>query len=431
MHPAEVDRTQPGALSRTGLRRVLVVLCVTEITSWGVLYYAFPVLASSIAADTGWSVSTITAAFSTGLVVSALVGIPAGRRLDRWGPRPVMTSGSVLALPAVVGVATASSLPWFFASWVLVGIAMAGVLYQPAFAALTRWWGPRRVTALTGLTLLAGLASTIFAPLTAVLVEQTDWRRTYLVLGVILAVITIPAHLFGLRGCWPDPEPGDEVHHGDASAIARSRPFVLLVAAVGLGSFTAFAVVVNQVPLLLERGLSTSAAAWALGLGGVGQVLGRLGYGRIAIRTSIRSRGVLILASGALLTGLLAILSGPAVLLVVVAMLAGAARGVFTLLQATSISDRWGVAHYGRLSGLLSAPAILAGALAPWAGAALAEALGGYPAVFLVLAVLAATAAGLAAGSVPNAPRLHTGSTSGDGAGHVADARSHRAPSPA
>src|SRR6185312_14800340 len=144
-------------LTAFGLRRVLVVLCVTEIVSWGVLYYAFPVLAPSIAADTGWSIAWVTAAFSTGLVVSALAGIPIGRWLDRSGPRGIMTVGSVLAVPAVVGVAVAPTLPWFFAAWTLAGVAMAGTLYPPAFAALTRWWGRRRLTSLTALTLLAGL----------------------------------------------------------------------------------------------------------------------------------------------------------------------------------------------------------------------------------------------------------------------------------
>jgi MFS family permease len=118
--------TKPGALSRSGLRRVLAVLCVTEITSWGVLYYAFPVLAPAMAADTGWPIGTVTAAFSVGLLVSALVGIPAGRWLDRIGPRMAMTVGSVLAVPSVVGIATARTLPWFFASWVLAGVAMPG-----------------------------------------------------------------------------------------------------------------------------------------------------------------------------------------------------------------------------------------------------------------------------------------------------------------
>jgi MFS family permease len=98
---------------------------------------------------------------------------------------------------------------------------------------------------------------------------------------------------------------------------------------------------------------------------------------------------------------LLAVLPGPALLLIAAAMLAGAARGVFTLLQATAVSDRWGTAHYGRLNGILSAPAMVATALAPWAGAALSEVLGGYPTVFALLAGLVALSAVLVAGSIP------------------------------
>ncbi|SDH60867.1 Major Facilitator Superfamily protein [Pseudonocardia oroxyli] len=146
-----------ASLTVGGLRRVLVVLCATKIVSWGVRYHAFPVLAPSISADTGRPVSTVTAAFSTGLVVSALVGIWSGRLLDRIGPRPVMTVGSALAAPAVVvGIGWAPTLPLFFAAWALAGVAMAGTLYPPAFAALTRRWGPRRVRALTVVTLPAG-----------------------------------------------------------------------------------------------------------------------------------------------------------------------------------------------------------------------------------------------------------------------------------
>src|ERR1700754_219478 len=118
MQAEPMSEVRPAALSRVGLRRVLVVLCGTQIVSWGVLYYAFPVLAPTIAADTGWSISAITGGFSTGLVVAAVVGVPGGRWLDRVAPRPIMTSGSVLAVPAVVGIAAAPSLPWFVAAWV-------------------------------------------------------------------------------------------------------------------------------------------------------------------------------------------------------------------------------------------------------------------------------------------------------------------------
>jgi MFS family permease len=389
-------------LSRTGLRRVLLVLCGTEIISWGVLYYAFPVLAPMITRTTGWSTTWATAAFSAGLVTAALVGIPVGRWLDRWGPRPVMTAGSVLAVPAVLGIASARTIGWFLAAWVLAGCAMAAVLYPPAFAALTRWWGRRRVRALTAVTLVAGLASTVFAPLTALLSQHLGWRHTYVVLAVVLAVGTIPAHLFGLAGRWPAGEAEHRATPPDS--VYRSRAFVSLAVALSLGAFAVYAVVVNLVPLLTGRGMATSTAALALGLGGVGQVSGRLGYARLAAVTGVRTRTSLVLAAVAVAIALLAVVPGPTVLVIVIAMLVGATRGVFTLVQATAVSDRWGATHFGRLNGLLSAPTTTAMSVAPWAGAALAGLLGGYQRVFLLLALVGVLAAAVAATSVPRPP---------------------------
>lgn len=386
---------QPGARG-TGLRAVLIVLCVTEITSWGVLYYAFPVLAPAIAADTGWSAAMVTGAFSLSQIVAAVVGVPVGRLLDHRGPRTVTTAGSVLAVASVVGIALSPSLSWLFAAWFLAGVAMAAVLYQPAFAALTRWYGPNRVSALTVLTLVAGLASTVFAPLTGLLAGALGWRQVYLVLAVLLAAITIPLHAWGLRRRWPEHVVEEAHPAGDPGRIARSRAFMLLVVAMSLGAFAAYAVVVNLVPLLIGRGMSVSAAAIALGLGGVGQVLGRLGYGRLSRGTSVRTRTVVILLATAVTTALLGVLPGPAALLVLVTVLVGSVRGIFTLVQATAVSDRWGTVHFGRLNGVLSAPMTLTAALAPWSGTVLASGLGGYPAVFLTLAGAAALAAGVA-----------------------------------
>ena len=113
-------------------------------------------------------------------------------------------------------------------------------------------------------------------------------------------------------------------------------------------------------------------------------------------------------------TALLGLLPGPAALLVAAAMLAGAARGIFTLLQATAVTDRWGTAYYGRLNGVLSAPSTLATALAPWAGAALAVPLGGYPGVFVLLAAVAVVAAAAAVGSLPRRTPIGAGLPSSD-----------------
>jgi MFS family permease len=391
-------------ITATGLRRVLVVLCATEITSWGVLYYAFPVLAAHITADTGWPTTAITAALSAGLLVAALVGIPVGRRLDRDGPREVMTAGSLLGVLAVIAVAFAQNLAWFLAAWLLAGVAMGAVLYPPAFAALTRWHGPNRVRALTALTLAAGFASTIFAPLTAWLAAHLDWRDTYLVLAAILAVVTIPGHWFGLRLPWP-PRPALEPRHeADPGRIARSRAFVVLTVALSIAAFTTFAIVVNLVPLLADRGVGTGVAAVALGLGGAGQVAGRLGYATLTRRTTARGRAFLILAAMAATTALLGVVTTAAAL-IGAAILAGAVRGVFTLLQATAVTDRWGAAHYARLTGLLSAPLTITMALAPFAGAALADLVGGYPTAFLLMAAATGGAAVLSlTGARPGGP---------------------------
>jgi predicted MFS family arabinose efflux permease len=253
--------------------------------------------------------------------------------------------------------------------------------------------------ALTSLTLIAGLASTVFAPLTAVLESHTDWRATYLVLTAVVAVVTIPLHFWGLRLPWP--EVVHEQQHHLPGEVVRSRPFIALVVAMSLAAFAVYAVVVNLVPLLTERGLSTSTAAWALGLGGVGQVMGRLGYVRLAAATTARSRTVIILLAGAASTALLGAVPGPAALLIVLGVLVGVTRGIFTLLQATAISDRWGSTHYGQLSGLLSAPLTISAAIAPWAGAAVAGWLGGYPAVFGALAAVGVLAAVVAFASTP------------------------------
>jgi MFS family permease len=398
-------------MSRAGLRRVLATLCVTEITSWGVLYYAFPVLAPTISASTGWSTTWVVGAFSASQLAAAAVGIPVGRWLDRHGPRGVMTAGSMLAVAAAVAIAVAPGFVWFACAWVLAGVAMGAVLYPPAFAALTRWYGARRVSALTVLTLAGGLASTVFAPLTAALSDHLDWRRTYLVLAAVLAAITIPGHLWGLRGRWPDADqvgdPGitsaaGSVPPADPVRIARSRAFVVLVTALGVSAFAVYAVVINLVPLLTERGLSTRAAALALGLGGAGQVLGRLGFATLHRRTSARTRTVLILVATTATTVLLARVTSATALLAA-AVLAGMARGVFTLLQATAVTDRWGAAHYGRLTSLMSAPLTITIATAPWAGAAIADWLGAYSGTFMVLGAVNAVGVALALGDTHGA----------------------------
>jgi MFS family permease len=394
-----VETGQDAGVAVSLRRRVLAVLGLTQTVSWGVLYYAFPVALASITADTGWSATAATAAFSAGLVVSALAGIPVGRWLDRSGPRRVMTAGSLLGVPATVGIALAPTYGWFLAAWLVAGVAMAAVFYQAAFAALTRWYGDRRVRAITAVTLVAGLSSTVFAPLTHALLDHLDWRGTYLVLATVLAVVTVPLHALALTPPWtPAAEPP---HHRSGRRRlppeARTAGFVLLSAALTLTAFGLYAASLTLIPLLTGRGLSAGLAATTLGLLGAGQLLGRIGYAPLTARTGPTGRTVAIIVASAGTIALLASLTGPPALLVTAAIATGAARGAGTLLQATVVADRWGTARYGTLSGLFSAPITAASALAPWGGTALAGLTGSYPAMFWLLAALVVAAAALAA----------------------------------
>ncbi len=112
-----------------------------------------------------------------------------------------------------------------------------------------------------------------------------------------------------------------------------------------------------------------------------------------------------LIAIGGLTTAAFALTSGPYGLVIALSVVAGMVRGNLTLLQATAVTDRWGAQHYGRLSGLLSAPAMTASALAPFAAALSATTTGGYPWLFGLLAALALLAALIATGTSVRAGR--------------------------
>jgi MFS family permease len=386
------DHVVPLAEDR--LRRVVSVLSYTEIVSWGVLFYGFLVLATSVRDREGWPLTHLMAVFTMAQVVAAAAGLWVGRRLDRVGPRVVMTAGSALGVLAVVAVALAPSIEWFAAAWVLMGLAMSATLYAPAFTVLTHWAGPRRVRALTVVTLVAGLASTVFGPLAALLEAHGTWRSAYLLLALPLAT-TIAAHWWGLREPWllvepsahPEARGPDGPVGADTRRLLLTPEFGLLVGAFTLAGFCVYAAVVNLVPLLTEGGITPVTAAVALGLGGVGQVAGRLVYGPLLAPVPVRPRTVLVVAAASLTTLALAGSASWAVLACAVSFAAGVARGIFTLIQATAVSDRWGTRDFGVRSAVLTGAVMVAAAFAPWLGALMASLVGGYDGAFVVVAI--------------------------------------------
>ncbi|GAA4754466.1 MFS transporter [Actinomycetospora chibensis] len=253
--------------------------------------------------------------------------------------------------------------------------------------------------ALTTLTLVAGFSSTVFAPLTAALVGPLGWRSTFVVLAGILAVVTVPLHALLLTPPWrPREHAGGEVDGRQtdaehARAVLRNPRFVGVTVVMTVGAFGLYATTINLVPLLEGRGLDLGLAALALGLTGAGQVLGRLGFVPLVRRTGPKARIAMVFTLGGVGVVALALVPGPAPLLVAFAVVAGAGRGLHTLLQASTVADRWGTRAFGRINGVFSAPVTLAVALAPAGGVAVAGLVGGFPAAFLVLGLMTLLAA--------------------------------------
>ena len=374
------------------MRRALVVLCITEIVAWGVLYYAMPVAAEPMAAETGWSQSSIFGAYSAGLVVSAFIGIPLGWLLERRGPRYLMTGASLLVVPCLVIVATAESVVQLTIGWLLAGLVMPALFYQAAFTACAGWMGENRVKGITAVTIAGGVSSTFFAPLTSWLLSQFHWRTMWLILAVLLVVILVPLQWFFLTPRWTPVEKQARLDL-PVGQIVRSGRYLLLSASITAFIFGGFAVCLTIVSLMTERGFTHAFGAIVLGAIGIGQLVGRLGFSRFGKGRARTVRNMVIVCGFAVGTLLFVFVSGPAMLMLVFAVLLGAARGAGTLMHATMVVDIWGPERYGALIGVFTMPITLAQAIAPWAGAALAAQLGSFRAMDAVMAGLVAIAA--------------------------------------
>ena len=416
---------------------LVLTLALTETTSWGVLYYAFTVFLAPMQQELGWSRGAMTGAFSLALLLSGVTAVPAGRWLDRHGPRLLMTVGSVAATLLVLAWAAVGNLAVFYLIWAGIGITMAAVLYEPAFVVVATWFARRRGRALTVLTFLAGFASVIYIPLAGRLVAAQGWRGALVTLAVILAVGTIPLHALVLRPPPDkisrselrvsgsdeqdtDPTPGARHPAPDGSAAERSvatrvairsAAFWWLAAAFCLNAIGATAVNVHLVPYLIDRDYGAGFAANVAGLIGVMALPGRLVITPLGDRVP---RGLLtafiFLLQALALAALLAVRSTAGVFGFVA--LFGAGFGAITPARAALVAEFYGPAHYGSISGTLAMFVIGARALGPVIAGGAYDLGGSYEPVLWALVVISALAAGavlLAEGSARRLPDLSPG----------------------
>lgn len=393
MEPPSATAAAPRLRGGLGLG----ALAVGQVISWGILYYALIVAAPVVAADTGWTLSATTLSFSAGLITSAAAGVLVGRWLDERSPRAVMTGGSVVGAAGLALASGAPDLLAFTAAWIVVGLGQSAVLYQAAFTVIARRYGAGRRRAMTIVTLAGGLASTVFAPIVAGLLSVTDWRAAFLVLALALVATTTPLHWSSLERAWPArPADASVEPTQTARAVVRTRRFWTLVLAMVALAGALYSVTLAAIPLFVEKGMTYELAAWALGLLGAGQVLGRLLY--VALPHAVPPWVPLTATAGlaAVLIALIALVPGPPWLLVLLGVGLGAVRGAQTLVQGSAVADRWGTSSYGAINGVFAAPITAVMAVGPALGPLLATATGSYAAMSLIAAALALLALALA-----------------------------------
>lgn len=366
----------------------MIGLGVTQIVSWGSIYYGFALLLEPLQRDLGASRDAVAGAFSVALLVSGLCAIRIGRTIDRIGGRSVMTFGSLAAALLLALLSRVESLPALYAVWAGLGAVMAATLYEPAFAVIAKTFASGYRRALTVLTLFGGFASTVFWPLTTWLIERYGWRDAMLWLGLINLVVCVPLHGWLLPRSSPQSASTATPAAGRSSGPWRERRFQALAVAFLAHYVIVSAVAAHLIAMLLLRGLTPAAAAGIGALIGPMQVAGRVV--EFGASRWLNAGQVARIASVMMPASLLALLlaDGNVVVLGLFAVLYGAGNGAMTVVRGALPAELYGREHYGAIAGTLAMPGLLARAVGPSLAAVLWTWLGGYGAVTMVLILI-------------------------------------------
>lgn len=351
--------------------RVVGALGTTQTLAWASSYYLPAILADPIARELGVSSNWVFGIFSASLIISAVLGPRIGRQIDLVGGRQVLSISNLVFALGLGLLGASESLTMLCSAWFFLGIGMSMGLYDAAFGALGRIYGDKARKAITGITLLAGFASTIGWPLTAWGLETIGWRNTCFAWGIAHLVIGLPLNYFLL----PKVTRIAAAMVGERPHIPLDRTMVLL-AITFAAAWTVTGAMAAHLPRILEAAGATTVQAIAAGAFiGPAQVLARI------IEASLLSRfHPLISTRLACLThplgaAVIGFFGGGAA--TVFAIFHGTGNGILTIARGTLPLAVFGPENYGYRLGILAAPARIAQAAAPLAFSLLVDGMGG------------------------------------------------------
>jgi predicted MFS family arabinose efflux permease len=332
-------------------------------------YYILAILAKDIAQSLGLAVSTVFLAFSVALLVSAALGPWAGRLVDHCGGRRVLSGNSLVFAAGLAALSAAQGPVGLFAAWMLIGVAMSAGFYEGAFSALVRLYGATARSAITGITLIAGFASTIGWPLTTWLNLEFGWRGACLAWAAIHVLIALPLNLSLPSAKKAQPvdaaaPASPPLAHQPPDQSAPPSTSWLLAFVFGVTWFTSTAMAAHLPELLQANGVGLASAIAFASLVGPAQVAGRLlEYSLLHNISPLVSARI---ASTAHAVGALFFLAMGVPAGVVFTVLHGAGNGVMTIANGTLPLLFFGPGGYGARQGKLMMPARFAQALAPY-----------------------------------------------------------------
>jgi MFS family permease len=356
---------------RTRQFPIILALGTTQTLAWASSYYLPAILADPIGRDLGMSANWIFAAFSAALVISALLGPRIGRQIDLLGGRPVLCTSNLTIAAGLVLLGLCNSIPVLILAWILLGIGMGYGLYDAAFAALGRIYGDAARGPITGITLMAGFASTVGWPLTALGLDHIGWRDTCFAWAAAHILIGLPLNFFMLP----------KVAAAKATAAKAVKPHIpidrtmILLAFTFAAGWTVTGAMAAHMPRILEAGGATAVQAVAAGaLFGPAQV-----FARILEATLLKRYHPLVSTRLACLThpigaAILAVAGGAAA--GAFAIFFGMGNGILTIARGTLPLAIFGPKDYGYRLGLIGAPARMAQAAAPLAFGLLIDLIG-------------------------------------------------------
>ncbi|MEB2541716.1 MFS transporter [Burkholderia cenocepacia] len=363
-------------------------LALAQLVSWGSAYYSFSLLVVPMEQTMGWNRTVTNAALSLGLLVSGFAAYPIGRWIDRGYGRRVMAIGSVIATAMLLLWATAQSLTVLFVAWVGLGIAMAATFYDPVFAVVTHRYPRSFRTRITLITLVAGFASTVFIPLTQVLVGSFGWRMSLVVLALLNLALCLPIHVMMIRSSrvsttasHVDSRAAELANETSARRALRTPTFWALAACFTAYYATFAALTFHLVPLMVERGVSNAVLVMTMALIGPAQVAARAVWYTFARSVHVSTVGMIVVTIFPMSTIILVCAGNSAVMLWLFALCYGAANGMMTILRGTIVQDLLWTEGYGAISGMLSIPSNVAKGIAPITAAAIWSLAHGYVAV--------------------------------------------------